>query len=799
MAIDPKRVKEIFLEAADLSDESARAAYLDKACGADAGVRERVEALLRSHDPEGSFLGTPAAVVPDPEPAATQVVIGNPDPGVAAARTASGENGASDDEPLTFLAPPTRPDALGRIGHYEVLQVLGRGGFGIVFRAFDDMLQRVVALKVMAPQLAATSPARKRFLREARSSAQVRHENVVQVYEIGEQPLPYLAMEFIPGETLQQKLDRVGPLDVPETLRIGRQIAEGLAAAHATDLIHRDVKPANVLLEGGHQKVKITDFGLARATDDASISQSGIIAGTPMYMAPEQALGQTLDQRADLFSLGSVLYTMVSGRPPFRANSTVAVLKRVAEDKPRAIREIIPETPPWLCDIIAKLHAKDPADRYQSAREVADVLADCEAQLKANARLKDYSRIPRSKPWRPGRRKWVAAAAAVLLAVIALAVTEFAGVTHLFRGQPSTSDTEKSGSDPQAKAGAGWNGRPADSPPAGVRTESGAKDKPSSPAIAPFTDADVQRIAALPATEQVEEVRKELMRRNPGFDGKMEHKIEDRVVTELRIVTNQVTDISPIRVWSALRVLECTGTYDANYKPNGLLADLTPLERMNLAGLTDLKLHDTKVTDAGMVYFKDCKDLIHLNLGNTKVTDRGLRQFKDCKNLRELHLWKAKLTDAGLANFKDCKKLTFLVLGNTSVSDAGLAHFKDCKNLTSLLLGDTRVGDAGLIHFKDCKALTRLYLHGTKVTDRGLAQFKGMPLTLLWIDNTGITDLTPLQGMPLEDIRLTPKNITRGLDILRDMKSLKTIGISWNQFWPAVEFWERYDRGEFKE
>src|SRR6516162_11017445 len=109
MTIDPKRVKAIFLEAAEISDEAARAAYLDKACGADAGVRERVEALLRSHDPEGSFLGTPAAVVPDPEPAATQVVIGNPDPGVAAARTASGENGASDDEPLTFLAPPTRP------------------------------------------------------------------------------------------------------------------------------------------------------------------------------------------------------------------------------------------------------------------------------------------------------------------------------------------------------------------------------------------------------------------------------------------------------------------------------------------------------------------------------------------------------------------------------------------------------------------------------------------------------------------------------------------------------------------
>jgi formylglycine-generating enzyme required for sulfatase activity len=143
---------------------------------------------------------------------------------------------------------------------------------------------------------------------------------------------------------------------------------------------------------------------------------------------------------------------MVAGRPPFRANTTVAVLKRVAEDKPRAIREIIPETPQWLCDIIAKLHEKDPDDRYQSAREVADVLADCEAQLKANARLKEYTRIPRSKPRRSGRRKWVVAAVAVLLAVIALIVTEFAGMTHLFLGRQVSSDTNKSGSDPQAKA-----------------------------------------------------------------------------------------------------------------------------------------------------------------------------------------------------------------------------------------------------------------------------------------------------------------------------------------------------------
>jgi hypothetical protein len=166
--------------------------------------------------------------------------------GPTLARTEGGEAGDDEDISLDFLQPSTRPDSLGRIGHYEILQVLGKGGFGIVFRAFDEVLQRVVALKVLAPTIATTSPARKRCLREARSSAQVRHENVVQVYAVEEHPLPYLVMEFVPGETLQQRLDRTGPLEAAEIVQIGRQIAEGLAAAHATGLIHHDIKPGNL-------------------------------------------------------------------------------------------------------------------------------------------------------------------------------------------------------------------------------------------------------------------------------------------------------------------------------------------------------------------------------------------------------------------------------------------------------------------------------------------------------------------------------------------------------------------------
>jgi serine/threonine protein kinase len=487
----------LFFAALEKGTAAERAAYLDKACGGDAELRRQVEKLLRAHPGVGDFLNKPAVeqLAAAEQPDATQELDASTDgrgdvfagrTGPFLARTEGEGAGGDHDSVLDFLRPSTRPGSLGRLGQYEVLEVLGRGGFGIVFRAFDEALRRVVAVKVLAPQMAATSPARKRFLREARSSAMVRHENAVQVYAVEEQPLPYLVMEFVRGETLQQRLDRAGPLETAEVVRIGRQIAEGLAAAHATGLIHRDIKPANILIEAGPDRcVKITDFGLARAADDASLTQSGLVTGTPMYMAPEQAQCDALDHRADLFSLGSVLYTICSGRPPFRASSTLAVLRRVAEDTPRPIPEIIPEVPQWLCDIIAKLHAKSPDDRYQSAREVADVLADCEAQLKANARLKDYSRILRSTPRRSGRRKW-AAAAAMLLPVVALLVTESTGLTHLFRGRPGTSDTNKSGSDPQT------------------------------------TDADVQRIAALPVAQQVEEVRKEVgvHRPNGGADNR---------------------------------------------------------------------------------------------------------------------------------------------------------------------------------------------------------------------------------------------------------------------------------------
>lgn len=365
--------REIFQSAIEITDDTERQEYLDSACGSDGALRQQVEQLLRAHADASQFLAIPAAAqlsppADDPTEVTTFLPSDSPTP--------DADSPTEDDAvSLAFLEPSTKPGSRGRLAHYEVLEILGCGAFGTVLKAFDEKLHRMVAIKVLNSELAATSPPRKRFLREAQSSARIRHENIVSIYAVEEQPLPYLVMEYIPGGTLQQRLDQTGPLNVEEILRLGQQIALGLSAAHAQGLIHRDIKPANILIGAGvEERVKITDFGLARATDDASLTQSGLIAGTPMYMSPEQAKGQTLDHRTDLFSLGSVLYTMASGRPPFRAPNTIAVLKRVCEDIPRPIREVIPETPSWLSDIISKLHAKDPDDRFQSAKEVAEVM-----------------------------------------------------------------------------------------------------------------------------------------------------------------------------------------------------------------------------------------------------------------------------------------------------------------------------------------------------------------------------------------------------------------------------------------
>ncbi|MFK8110926.1 MAG: serine/threonine-protein kinase [Rubripirellula sp.] len=326
---------------------------------------------------------------------------------------------------LGVLSPTDDPNMLGRLGTYEVSGVIGAGGMGVVLKGHDRSLDRTIAIKVLAPHLATSGAARKRFARESKAAAAVIHPNVIAIHGVSnDAALPYLVMPYIRGLSLQRRLDQQGPLEPAEILRIGHQVAGGLAAAHAQGLVHRDIKPANILLADGVERVAITDFGLARAVDDATMTRSGVIAGTPQYMSPEQAKGEAIDARSDLFSLGSMMYAMCTGHPPFRAETSFGVLRRITDDEPRDIRESNPNIPAWLCRLIGMLLQKNSDARFQNAGEVERILHACMAHLEQPSTQPLPDLLCETPPKYPRLGKWLACAAVfTVLAISAAAFT----------------------------------------------------------------------------------------------------------------------------------------------------------------------------------------------------------------------------------------------------------------------------------------------------------------------------------------------------------------------------------------
>jgi serine/threonine protein kinase len=373
----------VFVQAVKISSPEGQVAFLDEACAGDPALRAEVEQLLKAHEEAGNFLQRP--------------VLGDRPTQDLAGETGDDPPGASPPDcgevALDFLEPCDIPGRVGKIGSYQVIDVIGRGGMGIVLRAHEPKLNRTVAVKVMYAQFAANPTARKRFVREAQAAAAVTHPNVVTIHAVEEtEKTPYLVMECIDALSLETKIGACGHLELKEILRIGVQIAAGLAAAHSHGLVHRDIKPSNILLENGVERVRITDFGLARAVDDVGMTRPGEVAGTPEFMSPEQAQGKPVDLRSDLFSLGSVLYAMCTGRSPFRAQGTMAVLRQVCDDVPRPIREVNPDVPEELVAIIDRLLAKNADERFQTAEEVSDLL------MRYLAHLQDPTSNPPLEP-----------------------------------------------------------------------------------------------------------------------------------------------------------------------------------------------------------------------------------------------------------------------------------------------------------------------------------------------------------------------------------------------------------------
>ncbi len=341
-----------------------------------------------------------------------------------------------DDETIDFLAPPRRPDEIGRLGNYRVLEVLGVGGMGVVFRAEDIKLARQVALKTLRLAGAASRSAKERFLREARATAAIEHDNIVPIYQVGEDHgIPFIAMQFLRGESLLTRLKTEDLLDQRAVLRIAREVASGLAAAHAQKLIHRDIKPDNIWLESGTDRVKIVDFGLVHtASEDVELTHRGMVVGTPRYMSPEQSRGLHVDHRCDLFSLGCVLYQLAVGKAPFDRDSLSATLVAITEEDPEPVEQLCPGLHPQLAGLIMRLLNKDPSQRPQSATEVVQAVRDIERALSAEA-AGQHPTVTVARTERPSPKassRWsklgVFVSAGVVVALATLAVLWAAGV-----------------------------------------------------------------------------------------------------------------------------------------------------------------------------------------------------------------------------------------------------------------------------------------------------------------------------------------------------------------------------------
>ncbi|HUG91032.1 MAG TPA: protein kinase, partial [Planctomycetaceae bacterium] len=636
--------------------------------------------------------------------------------------------------------PPTPPVSSlpASLGGYRVERILGQGGMGAVCLAHDERLGRMVALKTMKPEIVAHPGAKDRFLREARAAAQVEHDNIIPVWQVGEDAgIPFIAMPLMQGESLACRLERerVSPLWV--ILKVGREVAEGLTAAHAHGLIHRDIKPGNVWLEGDlkatdpaarFRRCKILDFGLVLpAHDDTHLTASGITVGTPAYMSPEQAAGHALDFRTDLFSLGVLLYRMATGDQPFAGPSAMAVLTRLAVHNPPHPATKNPVVPTAVSDLIMRLLAKDPAGRPESARDVATTLRQIARERAATRKTGSAAPVtcppppeadavpvtaagnmvsdPGTEAFSPqlvtapvGRRvrsdntwKWMAAALLAVAAVVA------AGVVIIKITGPDGKETTievPDGSivkvDPKGRVDlelpkdAKTPAKPAaDLPP----QDSQAALRPAS--------ADLDRSVAEWVLER---------------GGKVYLKGHGRPVAATRDL------------------------------PTGPFI----LIRVMLEGLGD------KVTDAGLERLTGLTGLTHLSLARTAVTDAALEHIKELVTLNDLRLGKTEVTDAGLKHLKGLKELTNLsLIQNPGVTGAGLAHLRGLDQLHELDLDATKVTDAGLTHLKGLSRLSHLGLVGTAVTDAGLTHLKGLSrLSHLGLMGTALTDagLDDLRG-----------------------------------------------------
>ncbi len=591
------RLELLFHQVVELPPE-ARRAFLDDACADDAALRAELESLLQCDRPalrSGTFLQSPV---------------------VRAAR---------DDDP--GFDPPAQPDEIGLVGPYRLIKALGQGGMGKVYEALDTRLGRRVALKVLLPQYAADAASQARFLREARAAAQVVHDNVVTVYESDQHGgVFYMAMQFLEGTSLDGYLREQGPPPLPLVLQIAREAAAGLAAAHQAGLVHRDIKPANLWLEAPAGRIKVLDFGLAKPLDaELELTVAGAIVGTPAYMSPEQARGEKLDHRTDIFSLGAVLYRLCGGRLPFEGPTTMGALMALAAEEPPPLATLNPAIPASLAKLIHEMLSKRREERPASASQVV-------ARLQTIHESDAPERVSRPAPPSSARRRALLGGSVLLVVMAGVLV---------------------------------WNEvrKPETIPSPALSQKQTTEARPDS-------DPQLQ----LEATRWVLSMRGFV--RISDADGNREVKANDQIPPGPFVIT-QVDFSSSPGFSSELDLSRLAGLRLTHLNLHGSpvtdarLEQLASLQQVNYANLSR-----TEVTNDGLKHLKNLRGLDFLYLNETAITDAGLVHLADVKGLAKLHLDRLAITDAGLKHLAGIKSLTYLNVQGTGVTLEGLRAFQ---------------------------------------------------------------------------------------------------------------------------
>lgn len=736
------------------------------------------------------------------------------------------EAGSLRDVSLGELRDAGILDAEDCIAGCQAVRILGRGGMGVVLEVRDSVLHRHIALKAMLPQFASSNEARQRFLREARAVASVVHDQIMPIYQVGEdRGIPFLTMPLLEGETLESRLKRQRWLSAEEVIRIAEDATAGLAAAHAVGLIHRDIKPSNIWLLGPvsadavprWRRLMIFDFGLVRLADQSTqVTQSGNLVGTPAYMAPEQAQSahpdnsssRRLDGRADLFSLGVVLYQALTGICPFSRPGIIPTLHALAFEDPPPASRWQPDVPRDLERLINDLLQKKPERRPASAEMVLQRLQSLHTALTAKNAFAAKPPASRKMWWLLGlaftiTAMWLAVFLLQLRTSEGLLILEcesgtLEGAKVIVNGTrevvihragqndpvsisvPSgegrlliraagfetyTQDFRLKGGDHQVLRirlepiqVAVQNSGPS---PAGPRKISSPKQEPPQPPPV-LMEAERERNLAQQRVDAEWLLRSKAAVAIDGSGGrKVVEKLED-------------LPAGPFYVWSVH--FGALGS-QRKWVDDAALARLSSFLQMER-----LFLDGTSITDRGLRSLAPLHNLQMIELDHTSITDVGLSYLSVFTQLKTLNLSRTQVTDEGLQHLRPLTQLEMLDLSQTKVMNDGLRVLQELPNLKTLSLYKTSVGNAGAVHIGGIAPLLNLNMDETNLRDDGVralcASTRYEDLTIRWnqITDAGIAHLHRLQRM--HTLRLSYTNVTdKCIPALIDLEGLRILDI----------------------